>query len=170
MIISFHWITLDYIISCKNAIQNMQTNCYLLFDACVQRLQRKYNHKKRKRNASAVGFKCNQCDSALSLLFANSFLRKHEQRNQRPERRQQRLGGGMPKSGSGASSPPPLAPQSAPPPPPPQSPFGPGGGHTHLPALLPVILLQVDFIHQQVNFAKTQSVLYEVQLQRTVAV
>ena len=122
--------------------------------------------KKRKRNASADGFECNV------FCFANSLLRKHEQRNQRPERRQQRLGGGMPKSGSGASSPPPLAPQSAPPPPPPpppQSPFGPGGGHTHLPALLPVIL-QVDFIHQQVNFAKTQSVLYEVQLQRTVAV
>ena len=169
MIISFHWITLDYIISCENAIQNMQTNCYLLFDACVQKLQTKYDHKKRKSNAPTVGFKCNQCDSANSLLFANSFLRKHEQRNQRPECRQQRLGGGMPKSGSGASSPPPLAPQSAPPPPP-QSPFGPGGGHTHLPALLLVILLQVDFIHQQVNFAKTQSVLYEVQLQRTVAV
>ena len=29
--------------------------------------------KKRKRNASAVGFKCNQCDSALSLLFCKQF-------------------------------------------------------------------------------------------------
>ena len=136
---------------CKNCKQNMIT-------------------KKRKRNASAVGFKLNAISVTLHSVFcfANSLLRKHEQRNQRPERRQQRLGGGMPKSGSGASSPPPLAPQSAPPPP--QSPFGPGGGHTHLPALLPVILLQVDFIHQQVNFAKTPSVLYEVQLQRTVAV
>ena len=137
---------------CKNCKQNMITK------------KEKGMHPLLVLNAISVTLHSVFC-------FANSLLRKHEQRNQRPERRQQRLGGGMPKSGSGASSPPPLAPQSAPPPPPPpQSPFGPGGGHTHLPALLPVILLQVDFIHQQVNFAKTQSVLYEVQLQRTVAV